>query len=434
MSKKTEDTTQSENDAVSEQRIEALEQENQQLREQVESLESAVTQIVEAAEETPESVESTNDLEDTTEQTEQSDDSGLNISRRGALAGMATAGLLGAGATGSASAAPGDTLTFGNGFSGQASSNTGLTLVETSGSGFATGLTAEAQSSSGIGVRGEATSSSGTSVGVQGVASSPSGKALQGTNTSTTAPAVGLEGQTKSPSGVGLRGLAAETGTGESNAVVGLNNSSGSNSDDNHPSGVFGVANASANSSPAAEGTYGVRGKTSSSDAEAVGVFGEAPNGDAVGLKTPDDAEVGGDLRVQGTKNFVQTVDTASGPKDVVYTAVEAGKPRTECSGVATIENKRTEIKLPDHFSMVTSNEDDLVAMVTPYNTNSTLTVVERSTSHIVVESETESESDVEFGYLVKGTRSGFEDREIIQESSQTASPESPSMPDLEDK
>lgn len=74
-----------------------------------------------------------------------------------------------------------------------------------------------------------------------------------------------------------------------------------------------------------------------------------------------------GDLNVTGEKNFVQTVDTDEGEKEVAYTASEAPTPRTECSGVAELEDGRAEIDLPDHFAWVTSDAEPLIVQVTPY-------------------------------------------------------------------
>lgn len=126
---------------------------------------------------------------------------------------------------------------------------------------------------------------------------------------------------------------------------------------------------------------------------------------------------VDGDFEATGTKNFVQTVDTAEGPKEVAYTAVEADQAQTETTGVAELEDGRAEIDLPEHFGMVTSDEEDLVVQLTPYEIDVPgLAVTERSTDSIVVESR-DGSGDFEFSYTVRGVREGYEDAEVVRDS-----------------
>ena len=93
-----------------------------------------------------------------------------------------------------------------------------------------------------------------------------------------------------------------------------------------------------------------------------------------------------GDVEAEGAKNFVETVDTDDGEKEVVYTASESGTAHTEESGVAQLDDGRAEIDLPEHFDMVTSDDEPLVVQTTPYGGSSGLKVVERSTDRLVVE------------------------------------------------
>lgn len=100
----------------------------------------------------------------------------------------------------------------------------------------------------------------------------------------------------------------------------------------------------------------------------------------------------------------------------MVYTASEAPTPRTEVCGVARLEEGRAEIDLPDHFSWVTAEDEDLVVDTTPYSVDSGgLAVVERSTETIVVE-DRDGDGDYEFSYTVRGTRSGHEDKVVVRE------------------
>jgi hypothetical protein len=131
----------------------------------------------------------------------------------------------------------------------------------------------------------------------------------------------------------------------------------------------------------------------------------------------PDTVSVNGDFDVSGNKNFVQSVDTDDGEREVVYTATEAGTPHTEASGVAELADGRAEVDLPEHFAWVTSEADPLMVQTTPYGGSTGLKVVERSTDRIVVEA-LDGEGDYEFAYTVKGTRDGQENKRIVREPS----------------
>ena len=125
--------------------------------------------------------------------------------------------------------------------------------------------------------------------------------------------------------------------------------------------------------------------------------------------------KIDGDIEATGTKHFVQSVQTAQGPREVVYTATEDPTPRTECSGVAQLEDGRAEISLPEHFAWVTNGEEPLLVQTTPYAVDSDgLAVVERSVSRLVVEDRSGT-GEYEFSYTVKGTREGHENRQVVR-------------------
>lgn len=124
---------------------------------------------------------------------------------------------------------------------------------------------------------------------------------------------------------------------------------------------------------------------------------------------------VEGDLDVSGNKNFTQAIDTDDGEKEVVYTASEAPKAPTEVSGVAQLEDERTEIDLPEHFEWVASDEGPLVVQTTPYGGTAGLKVVERATDRLVVEA-LDGERDYEFAYTVRGTGEGHGDKQVVRE------------------
>jgi hypothetical protein len=125
---------------------------------------------------------------------------------------------------------------------------------------------------------------------------------------------------------------------------------------------------------------------------------------------------VEGDIESNGNKNFVQTVDTDDGQKEVVYTAAESGTAHTEQSGVAQLEDGRAVVELPDHFGMVTSDDDPLIVQVTPHASDPVRPqVTERSTDRIVIE-DVAGDNDYEVSYTVRGTRDGYEDKQVVRD------------------
>lgn len=148
--------------------------------------------------------------------------------------------------------------------------------------------------------------------------------------------------------------------------------------------------------------------------------LGAGTNGHTVQID-PASVAVNGDLDVSGNKNFVQSVETEDGEREVVYTATESGTPHTEFSGVAELEDGRAEIDLPDHFGWVTSDEEPLVVQVTPHASKPVRPqVTERSTDRIVVEDFEPDAGDYEVSYTVTGTRAGHEDKQVVREPSGT--------------
>ena len=162
--------------------------------------------------------------------------------------------------------------------------------------------------------------------------------------------------------------------------------------------------------------TVSVTENGSVSAADTIRSFGDSNNlaGDFSG-----DVEVSGTLTA-GSKNFTQTVETDDGEKEVVYTSSEAGTARTEASGVAELDDGRAEIDLPEHFGWVTSDDEPLVVQTTPYGGTAGLKVVERSTEQLVVE-DLDGEGEYEFAYTVKGTREGYESKQVVRDPSASA-------------
>lgn len=156
-----------------------------------------------------------------------------------------------------------------------------------------------------------------------------------------------------------------------------------------------------------------VLGRLDDGDGDTAIVFGTGDD-DSITIQE-DGVSVAGNIEVSGTKHFVQAVQTPAGKREVVYTAAESPTPRTETSGVASLEDGRAEIDLPEHFGWVTAADEPLLVQTTPYAVDSAgLAVLERSVDRLVV-ADRDGTGDYEFSYTVSGTRAGHEDKEVVR-------------------
>ncbi|MFC6953984.1 hypothetical protein [Halorubellus litoreus] len=267
-------------------RIEALEAENERLRERLESLEETLEAVVSEESDAPVDSGLGPDSKPASPTAPDSDESASGTtSRRGVMTGLASLGLLGLGssAASASGAASGDHV--GETWSGDPSADqllrldaTGSTnagLYATSESDSGKGMVAKAKgpnytkgvlglvaSDKGTGVKGNAFSSSGNTEGVFGLAKSTSGTGVKGKASADSGFTKGIQGLAKSPDGRGVQGVAYST-SGESIGVRGESKSTTS-----HAAGVKGHATGSSGE------THGVEGEVDSY--EGSGVVGAA--------------------------------------------------------------------------------------------------------------------------------------------------------------
>lgn len=328
----------------------------------------------------------------------------------------------------------------GTGVQGETEPNTGGTGVQGVGD---KGVRGQSEVDAGTGVIGENTGADGVGVtgrgdaGVKGLSDSNTGTGVVGENSGT--DGIGVEGLGEKGV-VGDGSITGVEGTGTV-GVLGRNGRTGVKGE-GHRFGVRGIARSidPGDIGVRGQGFTGVRGEASRSDGFGVegrggdtgvrgqgfrvGVHGDTSDdtGDEWGFYTPVNSFVGqnlkveGDLNVTGTKNFSQPVTTHLGERNIVYTAIETPRARTETSGIARLREGRATVDLPDHFDWVTSSSESLVIQVTPYGGDGRLIVTDRSTTRLVIEDPNDSEADYEFAYTVKGVREGFEDKEIIRD------------------
>ena len=119
-----------------------------------------------------------------------------------------------------------------------------------------------------------------------------------------------------------------------------------------------------------------------------------------------------GSIEVPGGKHFIQTHPN-NPAKEIVYTSLEGGEAGTYIRGTGKLENGKAVIDLPEHFSLVTS-EDGLTVQLTPRGEWLQLYVVQVGTKQIIVQ-EAQGKSG-QFDYLIQGVRKGYEHHEVIRE------------------
>ena len=144
-----------------------------------------------------------------------------------------------------------------------------------------------------------------------------------------------------------------------------------------------------------------------------------------VGIGTPNPSAplhvcgstlVEGDLVVSGIKQFVHQHPIDSG-KEVVYVSLEGPEVGTYVRGTAELLDGRTEIALPEHFALVTS-EEGCTVQLTPIGEWLQLYVVEKSVWRIVVQEA--NGCNGQFDYLVQGVRAGYEDYSVLRDREET--------------
>ncbi|NLW32441.1 MAG: hypothetical protein GXY77_13410 [Fibrobacter sp.] len=104
-------------------------------------------------------------------------------------------------------------------------------------------------------------------------------------------------------------------------------------------------------------------------------------------------------------------------PQNSNYIAIESGEALTVARGTAKTENGKAEIELPEHFSLVTSENAPLTVLLTPENVPVLLYTKNKSKTKVTVamkKSDLFEFGDVQFAFQVTGVRDGFEDEEIM--------------------
>lgn len=130
----------------------------------------------------------------------------------------------------------------------------------------------------------------------------------------------------------------------------------------------------------------------------------------------------------KGTGSFIQPHPTDP-TKEINYAMFEGRDHRIFFDGVARLKNGEAPLDLPEDFKLVASREKPLNVILTPFGEDM-LYVKERSFNRIIVASR--ERKDIEFGYLVIGTRGGFEESYPIQENTHFRPDKDVSIADFE--
>ena len=245
--------------AEKENRIEALEAQNEALDERLAALEDRIGDDTSTDGPTPE--------EPVTGPSPQYG----GISRRGTLAALAGLGVLGLSSQPAAAATDGDNLTFGGAFVGSPGGNTGLEVDNQNEDGFEFGLVGRTKADQGRALAGFSDNESGSSIALLGRNQSSDGTGIRALCDSETGGTNGIFGQVRSPSGRGIYATnTADTGGPALGCVAQSNSTDGT--------GLRGIAIADSGE------TTGIEGISESSDSDAVAVRADAPNG-ALGVE-----------------------------------------------------------------------------------------------------------------------------------------------------
>ena len=180
--------------------------------------------------------------------------------------------------------------------------------------------------------------------------------------------------------------------------VAGVNGATGT--------GVYGYSAGDSNTFDSGDGVQAVgtgscSGQFCGGGSFALQVYGIADFSNFVGI--------GGDLNVAGSKNFVVPHPTDAS-KEIVYAALEGPESGTYFRGSGHLVGGYAEVDVPESFRMVSSSQG-LTAIATPVGAPATIVCTSKSLDKIVFH----GSADVDFDYLVNGTRAGYEALEAIQ-------------------
>ena len=138
---------------------------------------------------------------------------------------------------------------------------------------------------------------------------------------------------------------------------------------------------------------------------------------DRIAFSGMGEVAIDGDLMVTGAKNFIHP-HPHDPSKQIRYTSLEAGESGVYWRGSAVTQNGRAVIELPEHFTLVT-HEENLTATITPVGSWAPLFVEEVSNTTLVVALDDRfGDPDTEFDFVVYGVRDGFEDYQVLEERS----------------
>jgi hypothetical protein len=105
--------------------------------------------------------------------------------------------------------------------------------------------------------------------------------------------------------------------------------------------------------------------------------------------------------------------------QQIVYAALEGPEAGAYVRGTATLVNGRAVVALPEHFSLIVS-EQGLTVQLTPRSLSSRgLAVLSSSPQEIVVEELANGAGNYEFDYLVQGLRRGKENFQVIRKKTE---------------
>ena len=95
-------------------------------------------------------------------------------------------------------------------------------------------------------------------------------------------------------------------------------------------------------------------------------------------IASDGDLYVDNNFYCNGTKSFIQAHPNDSS-KVIAYVAIEANEPLTVVRGMSATKGGKSEINLPDNFSLVTSADVPVTVLITPEKSPALLYIAQKS-------------------------------------------------------
>lgn len=129
-------------------------------------------------------------------------------------------------------------------------------------------------------------------------------------------------------------------------------------------------------------------------------------------------ASITADGEITGTTKSFVVAHPEDPHKKIVYTSLEGPEAAMYARGSASLENGHAVVYLPDHFKLLAS-PDDMTVTLTPHSADSLgLARIALTPDHLEVKELQGGIGNYEFDYMVYAVRKGYENYQVIRNTS----------------